>query len=136
MGFSGLRWRFHALEVREINMYKMYNNLLRSALTFLVLFPILMMVMSIPAQASAQGIKLNIVPHDTVVNSSNDEYDATMNAESAPPGGFFFLNLTIPKGYMFSLPPHGKTVLKYTWFNKTNDSKVIVIIISNSPKTR
>ncbi|MCZ7395517.1 MAG: hypothetical protein ABOK23_13425 [Candidatus Methanoperedens sp.] len=132
MGFSGLRWSFHAFEVREINMYKKYNNLLRSVLTFLVLFPILMIVMSIPAQAPGQGIKLNIDPHDTFVNSSKDEYHATMNTESAPHGGFFFLNLTIPKGYNFTLPQSGKTIAKYTWFKMMNDPKVIVIIISNN----
>ncbi len=122
-------------KARWFNMYKKYNNLIRSVLTFSVLFPILTMVMLMPVQASDQGIKLNIAPHDTFVSSSNHEYHATMDAKSAPPGGFFFINLTIPKGYNFVFPQSGKTIAKYTWFNKNNDSKVIVIIISNNTVT-
>ncbi|MCZ7355589.1 MAG: hypothetical protein O8C65_01530 [Candidatus Methanoperedens sp.] len=90
------------------------------------------MVMLVPAQAPDQGIKLSIEPHVTVVSSSDHEYQANMQAESAPPGGFFFLNATIPKGYSFGLPSPGKTVIKYTWFNKMNKSKVIIYIISNN----
>jgi hypothetical protein len=109
------------------------NNLLRRVLTILALFPILMTAM--PAQAPDQGIKLNIEPHVTFVSSSDHEYQANMHAKSAPPGGFFFINATIPTGYTFSLPLPGETIIKYTWFNKTNVSKVIIYVISNNTTT-
>jgi hypothetical protein len=118
------------------------NNLLWRVLAVLTLFPILMLAMTVPAQAPAQsqapdqGIRINIEPHVTRISSSDQEYQATMQAKSAPPGGFFFINVTIPKGYKFTLPSAGKTVLKYTWFNKTNDSKVIIYIISNNTATK
>jgi hypothetical protein len=131
---------------------KMNNKLLRSALTFLAIFPILFMVMSALAQApnqddrpniephdnpshSSHNIILNIDPHETKVNSS-PEYQATMEAKSAPSGGFFFLNLKIPKGYKFTFPSKGERVAQYTWFNKTNHSKVIVDIIANNTITK
>ncbi len=119
-------------------MYRKYNNLLRSVLIFLAVFPILMTVMLTPVQAPPQApgqvIKLNIDPDNTSVNSAPG-YNAAMDSKNAPPGGFFFLNLTIPKGYTFTLPSKGVQVASYTWFNTTNLSKVIIYIISNNTVT-
>ncbi len=117
-------------------MYKTHNNFFRSVLTFLVLVPVAMIVILMPAQAPDQGIQLSLEPHVTFAGSSHQEYIAHMHAKSAPPGGFFFLNATIPKGYTFTLPSSGKTVIKYTWINKMNDSKVIIYVISNNTATK
>ncbi|MCZ7361004.1 MAG: hypothetical protein O8C55_13110 [Candidatus Methanoperedens sp.] len=55
-----------------------------------------------------------------------------MEVKSAPAGGFFFLNVIIPAGYIFNLPPSGETIAKYTWYDKAGHSKVIIYIISNN----
>ncbi len=118
-----------------------------SILAFVAVFSILIMVIPVPAEAPGQdaklgmyhgdtnhNIKLKVVPEDTRVDSA-PEYHVVMEAKSAPKGGFYFLNVTIPKGYTFSMPPSGKQFAKYTWFNHKNESRVIVYIISNTTNT-
>lgn len=114
----------------------MNNKSLRSILTFMALLPILMMAMLTPTQADHYDryIKIDIKPHNTIANSTDDAYIATMYPENAPPGGFFFLNVTIPKGYELILPAKGNIIGTYTMFNKTTWPKraqVIIKIISN-----
>ncbi|MGB8217113.1 MAG: PGF-pre-PGF domain-containing protein [Candidatus Methanoperedens sp.] len=106
----------------------------RSILVMLALISILIAMMS-PVMADDTGIKIKIKPSSTIVNSTDDSYSATMTV--APHGGgFFFLNVTIPAGYNFSLPAAGKTVANYTMFNKTSHSnQVIINITSNNPVT-
>jgi hypothetical protein len=100
---------------------------LRSVLVFLVLFPILGMTISTPAQA----IITTLNPTDSIVSSSNDTYTATLDPTGGPTGGFFFLNITIPAGYTLVLPASGNTVGNYTMLNKTSGTnKVIINIIS------
>lgn len=111
-------------------MNKKYNHSLLLVLTFLVVFPISMMAMSMPAQAPGQDILLNIVPIGFPKVDSTPGYFANMVTLKAPSGGFFFLNLTIPKGYTFTLPSSGKQVASYTWSNK-----IIIYIISNNTVT-
>jgi hypothetical protein len=114
----------------------MNNKSLQSVLVLLVSFTILVMAISMPAQAPGQDpgkhVFLNIVPIGVNKVNSTPGYFANMVTVSAPAGGFFFLNLTIPKGYTFTLPSSGKQVASYTWFNRTNVSKVIIYIISNN----
>ncbi len=125
----------------------MNNKSFCTILAFVAVFSILIMVLPAPAVAPGQdaksgmyhgdtnhNIKLKIVPEDTKINSVS-EYHVVIEAKSAPKGGFYFLNVTIPKGYTFSMPPSGKQIAKYTWFNHKNESRVIVYIISNTTDT-
>ncbi len=125
----------------------MNNKSLWSVLAFMAVFSILIMVIPVPAEApgqdakpgmyhgnTAHNIKLKIEPEDIGVNSA-PEYHAIIEVKSTPKGGFFFLNLTIPEGYTFIMPPSGKQFARYTWFNHKDNSMVIVYIISNTTDT-
>jgi hypothetical protein len=105
----------------------MNNKSLQSVLVLLVLFPISVMAISMPAQA----MNLSMSPPLSVV-SFTYAYSATMDPQTVPPGGFFLLNATIPAGYKFTFPAAGETIANYTMFNNTaNSNQVIINITSN-----
>ncbi|MGB8217115.1 MAG: PGF-pre-PGF domain-containing protein [Candidatus Methanoperedens sp.] len=107
----------------------MNNKALRSFLLFLVYVPVLMLVMLSPAYAITTTIK----PYDVINGTNTDAYTATLDPTGGPLGGFFFLNITIPAGYILNLPPSGQTVGSYTMLNTTNGTnKVIINITSNT----
>ncbi len=108
----------------------MKNKSTQSVLVLLVLFPILVMAISTPAQA----MKISISPSQSLVNSTY-AFSATMEPQSVPSGGFFFLNATIPAGYNFTFPATGKTIVNYTMFNNTAHSNQVIINITSNDST-
>lgn len=107
----------------------MKNNSFQSFLILSAYFIILLLVTLAPAQA----MKTTIKPGDSIIDSANDTYVAEFDPAGASVD-FYFLNITIPKGYILNLPEKGKTIGTYTMLNKsTGTNKVKIDIISNDP---
>jgi len=94
----------------------------------LVYSSILILVMSAPAYA----ISTTIEPTESIVNRFV-AYSVTLDPAGGPPGGFYFLNITVPAGYTLFMPASGHAFGTYTMLNITSGTnKVIIIITSNT----
>ncbi len=109
----------------------MNNRFLRSITVSLALFSVLLM-MALPALADKEDIKVIITPSVAIADSTSNSYRAFFIPTHVPPGGFFFLDATIPAGYEFILPPAGNEVATYIMSDHIVHKEVIVTIISNN----
>ncbi len=115
----------------------MNNNrrFLRSITASLAIFSILLM-MTLPAFADKEELKIIITPSAAMAGSTSDTYRAFFITTHVPPGGFFFLDATIPAGYEFIFPPAGNEIVTYSMSDHKADKEIIVTIISDNPTTK
>ncbi len=108
------------------------NRFLRSITVSLALFSVLLML-ALPALAAKEDIKVIVTPSVAIADSTFDSYRAIFISTHVPPGGFFFLDATIPAGYEFIFPKAGNEIVTYTDTDRVTHKEIIVTIISNNP---